>query len=382
LKSATPDQLFCPDYHADRAAFVAEVQSFAARTSRSLQLHTHVVHPEQDLVVTAAELPARRPERVYVLCTGIHGIEGYAGSAIVRQLLRGLLDRLDPDNTALLIVHALNPYGFAHFQRVNANNVDLNRNCEAHAEDLFSTDSSAFAALTNVLAPARRLRASLASRLRFKLALLAVLRRHGAQTLRQASLSGQYVAPGGIFFGGQRVEPEVAFFQALYERIAQLHGEVLLTDLHTGYGARGQAYPLFGQADSAELRAFTELGVTDTRGENKTYTVHGDLVGYCYKTAKRLRPAGAFNGLVIEIGTGSLSVLDQIHDLYTVVSENQLRQHGSIDTATQQRIRAEFREMFYPGSPEWRSQAVRVGALAVERLLDVRHYLRPIRPSA
>jgi hypothetical protein len=378
LNATTPDQLFCADYHADRAAFLADVEGFAQRTSRSLQLHQHIVDGERDLVVTAAELSGRRPERLYVLCTGIHGIEGFAGSAIARQLLRGSLDRLDPANTSLLIVHALNPHGLAHFQRVNGNNVDLNRNCEAHAEALFGTDSSAFQAIAPLLAPQRLCRATFGSRMFFTLALLGVLRRHGAATLRQASLAGQYVEPHAVFFGGHRVEPEIAFFQALFERLVQRHAEVLLTDLHTGYGARGEAYPLFGLADSPEFRVFTDLGVTDSRGDDKAYTVHGDLVGYCYKTAKRVRPAGVFNGLVIELGTGSLSVLDQMRDLYTVVSENQLRQHGAVDAATAQRVRNEFRELFYPSCAQWRAQAVRVGTLAVERLLETRRYLRPI----
>jgi len=381
LNSAGPDQLFCADYHADRALFLTDVQAFAQRTCRTLALHHHSVDADRDLTVTAAELPARRPERVYVLCTGIHGIEGFAGSAIARQLLRGLLDRLDRQSTTLLLVHALNPHGFARFERVNGNNVDLNRNCEAHAEALFSTDSRAFAAFASVLAPERPVRFTLASQLRFRLALLAMLQKHGAQALRQASLAGQYVARRGIFFGGERIEPEIAFFQALYERIAQRHAEVLLTDLHTGYGARGQAYPLFGQADSPEFRGFIELGVTDRRGTDKAYTVHGDLVAYCYKTAKRVRPAGRFNGLVIEIGTRGLSVLDQMRDLYTVVAENQLRQHGAIDAAAAQRVRDEFRELFCPSSPQWRAQAVRSGVRAVERLLESRHYLRPISAS-
>jgi hypothetical protein len=119
------------------------------------------------------------------------------------------------------------------------------------------------------------------------------------------------------------------------------------------------------------VRAFTEQGVSDARGQDKTYTVHGDLVGYCYQTAKRVRPDGTFNGLVIELGTNGLSVLDQLRDLYTVVSENRMRQLGELDSA----VRAQFRELFYPSSAAWRDRAVRVGGLAVERVLSARGYL-------
>jgi hypothetical protein len=366
------DSLFCADYAADRAAFIAAVAGFAERTGRRLQLHTHCVDRAHDLRVTAAELSAARPERLYVLCTGIHGIEGYAGSAIARHLLEASFARLDPASTSLLLVHALNPYGFANFVRVNARNVDLNRNCAVQGEALFETDSAAYASLSGLLAPQRAQSAPLVERTRFQAGLLAALLKHGAPTLRQASLAGQYIDPRGIFFGGSQVEPEIAFFQGLYETLVRAHEEVLLTDLHTGYGVRGEAYPLFGRADSASVRAFTEQGVSDASGQDKTYTVHGDLVGYCYQTAKRVRPAGTFNGLVIELGTNGLSVLDQLRDLYTVVSENRVRQLGVLDSA----VRAQFRELFYPSSAVWRDRAVRVGGLAVERVLSARGYLR------
>jgi hypothetical protein len=368
------DGLFCPDYPSDRAAFLAAVQGFAARSGRRLQLQRHRLPGSAELEVTAAELPAARPERLYVLATGIHGIEGYAGSAIARQLLVGALERLDPATTSLLLVHALNPFGFANFLRVNADNVDLNRNCQAHGEALFESQNPGFVALSGLLAPKWPCRVTLAARSRFSLQLLAALARSGAGALRQASLSGQFSDPRAIFFGGRSVAGEIAFFQRLYEPLVQRHAEVLLTDLHTGYGEPGQAYPLFGRADSPEVKALTESGVTDADGENKAYTVFGDLVGYAYKTAKRLRAAGVFNGLVIELGTTGLSTPHQIRDLFTVVSENQLRLEGSGDADSERRVRAAFREQFYPSSPRWRDQAVRVGVRAVENLLHARGF--------
>src|SRR5690606_39367139 len=33
-----------------------------------------------------------------------------------------------PEDTAVLLIHAINPYGFSHIRRVNEDNIDLNRN--------------------------------------------------------------------------------------------------------------------------------------------------------------------------------------------------------------------------------------------------------------
>ncbi len=72
---------------------------------------------------------ARRPRHAVVVSSGTHGVEGYTGSAIQHWVLQQLLPRLTlaPD-TALILQHANNPYGFAWHRRVNENNVDLNRN--------------------------------------------------------------------------------------------------------------------------------------------------------------------------------------------------------------------------------------------------------------
>lgn len=366
---------FCSSYHEDRAAFDAEIERFRARTGRDLSLRRFAVDAEQDLTVTLAEFPARRPERVYVACCGIHGIEGFAGSAILRELLAGPLAALPAENTGLVLVHALNPHGFHHGLRVNRDNVDLNRNCAVEGEALFGGASPEFAALRTVLCPERPYRDALSDRLRFYVALGQALARSGPRALRQATLGGQYIDRSAVFYGGARVEPEIGFFQEMYARVARTYTEVLLTDLHTGYGARGQAYPLFMRADSSDFRAAAQGGTKADGSADKAYTVHGDLVGYCYATSKRLSPAGTFNGLVVEVGTRGLSTRDQLADLYTVIAENQSRQHGAADRATGDAIRASFREFFYPSDPVWRRNALRVGVDTLTQLLRQRHYL-------
>jgi hypothetical protein len=369
------EALFCPGYHADRSAFFAELERFATATGRRVQQHRLSVDAQQDLTVSIAELPAReRPEKIYVVCCGIHGVEGYTGSAIMRALLQSHLPRLDPATTGLLLVHALNPYGFHHDIRVNQNNVDLNRNCAAHGESLFGSDNSEFDALRGLLGPQRPCSLALKQRLRFYLGVGQALAMSGTSTLRRATLAGQYIDPRGVFFGGSHIEPEIAFFQEIYARIAHTYDEVLLTDLHTGYGVRGQAYPLFGRADSEAFRQYVESGVKDGSAD-KTYTVSGDLVGYCYKTSKRVRPAGTFNGVVIEIGTHGLSMRDQLADLQTVINENQLRHYGAVDETTADAVRANFRELFCPQHRSWRQRAVEVGVETAGRLLGERGFV-------
>ncbi|MEY4578844.1 MAG: hypothetical protein RL701_3547 [Pseudomonadota bacterium] len=374
-------QFFCTSYHDDRAAFELAVADLAERTQRSLQLHRRWLEGQHDLCVLAAEFPARDPQRLLVLVTGIHGVEGYAGSAIVRYLTQALLASTAAENTGIVIVHALNAYGFANGTRVNGDNVDLNRNCAVADEPLFVADSSAYAALAPLLSPRGPAQLSRLARARFYAQLLALRMQHGERSLREASVGGQYIDPDGVFWGGDRVQPEIEFFQELYERLAGQYREVLLVDFHTGYGLRGEAYALFGRADSAAIQACTDQRVSDARGRDRTYAVRGDLVGYCYQTAKRSMPLGTCNGVALEIGTHALSITAQVADLYTVVLENQTRHYSSRTGSEDAQIRADFRELFYPIATDWRSRTVAIGARCVEGLMRARGFLATKRAS-
>src|SRR5713226_484066 len=73
------------------------------------------------------------PARLLLCVSGTHGIEGFAGSAIQTGLLREGFPAGRPAGLGLLLVHALNPCGFAYRRRVNEDNVDVNRNFVDHA---------------------------------------------------------------------------------------------------------------------------------------------------------------------------------------------------------------------------------------------------------
>src|SRR5262249_36934228 len=155
-----------------------------------------------DLSIDTAELRPERPERLYLVVSGIHGIEGYAGNAIQRALLQQLLPRFATERAGALFVHALNPFGMAQLRRVNARNVVLNRNFEAEGQRLYGSDSSGYQLIGSTLAPAVPFDARLSTHLRYAAELLLAVQRRGFGPLRQATLAGQYVAPRGIFFGG------------------------------------------------------------------------------------------------------------------------------------------------------------------------------------
>jgi hypothetical protein len=76
--------------------------------------------------------------------SGVHGIEGYLGSAIQLRFLHEVLIQNEHQSSSkatseyklrkVLIIHSINPFGMRHHRRTNENNVDLNRNVLSEEE--------------------------------------------------------------------------------------------------------------------------------------------------------------------------------------------------------------------------------------------------------
>src|SRR5437762_4569779 len=117
-------KFFSPDYFTARDRF-REAAARAGCRIETLPLDARGPGGET-LGVDIAWFGAANPRRVVLHSSGLHGVEGFAGSAIQLQFIANL--RQLPGDTTVVIVHILNPYGMAWLRRVNENNVDLNRN--------------------------------------------------------------------------------------------------------------------------------------------------------------------------------------------------------------------------------------------------------------
>ncbi len=83
-----------------------------------------------------ARLGPRDASRVLITISATHGAEGFCGSGAQVGSFEVGLGRELPADTALVAIHAINPYGFAWLRRVTEDNVDLNRNFVDHSAPL------------------------------------------------------------------------------------------------------------------------------------------------------------------------------------------------------------------------------------------------------
>jgi hypothetical protein len=108
---------------------------------------------DEELTVDVGYFPGGDPERVLVVSSGVHGVEGFFGSAVQVALLEQWAS-VNPPSTKCVFLHVLNPFGFAWLRRFDENNVDPNRNFLLPGER-FEGAPEAYARLDSFLNPRR-----------------------------------------------------------------------------------------------------------------------------------------------------------------------------------------------------------------------------------
>src|SRR5512136_1431716 len=115
-------------YEESRERFRASLSTIQTLWSEANVTSTPVAG-DPNLTIDVISADARRSkQKRLMLTTGLHGIEGYVGAGILQLFTEEFLLHIDPENTGIVLVHPINPFGMKHWTRVNKNSVDLNRN--------------------------------------------------------------------------------------------------------------------------------------------------------------------------------------------------------------------------------------------------------------
>lgn len=334
---------FADTYTQARTQFLAAATHAAARCSA----FTLAARGPQDepLTIDSAFVGSEQPDTLVLLTSGVHGVEGYAGSALQQLWLAQFAHDLPP-GVGVLLVHAVNPFGFAHGRRVNENNVDLNRNALTNFP---GPKNAAYPNLNNWLnpvTPVPMLDDFLPRGVWYWL-------RDGKPALQQAIAGGQYDFPHGLFYGGDRTQESLRILAGILGE-PRLHAAhtVLHIDLHTGLGKHGRYEMLLDYAPrSAEFAAFTRWFdpayiVSDHADAAANYVAHGMVT----QLIERSFSAARTYTTVVDFGTTTPTRI-----LKALRAENRLHHHGCADAARAARVRAELRAAFYPSSQAWRA---------------------------
>jgi Protein of unknown function (DUF2817) len=288
--------------------------------------------------------PAAAP-RVMVVLSGTHGVEGLAGSGPQVDLLRA--PPALPDGTAILLVHAVNPHGFAWLRRVTEENVDLNRNWVDFDQPLPANPGND--ELHAHYVPASLAPAAIEAA---ESAIAAWCARAGEAAERVAYSSGQYAHPDGLFYGGRAPTWARRTSEAILARHLAQARTVAIVDLHTGLGPYGYGEPICNHAPGSErvarARRWWGPSVTEPlRGTSSSQPKWG-LTEFGYERALAHADIGF---VALEFGTYPPT-------RQVLRADAWLWKHGDPRGPEAVAIRDALRDHFYPPFADWQEMVL------------------------
>jgi hypothetical protein len=355
-----PLSFFSPDYQTARRRFRS-----AAAEANALQEHHGILIPGQNcdggLSIDIAFIGSECPDWTLVVTSGLHGVEGFFGSAIQLALLTQFgSGRLLPRNGRIVLGHSLNPYGFHFLRRTNEENIDLNRNFLL-SHQAYAGLSAGYDRLNQFLNPPSP--PSLLEPLWLKALLL--LMRAGVPTLKVGIVSGQYDFPKGLFFGGRKTARSTCIVQTCYRRWISGAQRVAHIDFHTGLGAFG-TYKLRLPVNAVDVEWyrnwFGAQSVEETASENGTAHRSTGRMG---RWLNRHLGDVDYHYFNAEFGTYS-----PLHTLGVLRSENRAHFYAPPGSVAHNRAKASIKECFCPGSKKWRISALRQGLELVDKCVE------------
>ncbi len=336
---------FAKDYAAARSKFLEAADSAGATLSRH---ENPAIGPEGvDLTTDVAVLGPKDAGVTLMVTSGTHGTEGFFGSAVQVAWLRGPgLQPLPPDLKVVLI-HAINPFGFAWLRRTNEDNIDINRNFIDHAAG--HPENPGYEALHEAILPESWDEASEAA---FRDAAEAYAAEHGQRALEAAITQGQYSHADGLFYGGTKP----CWSNRLIHDLAERHGKgaeaVIFIDLHTGLGSWGHIEIIHRQPPDSPgerwlLEAFGSHSLASlARGDSKSTASDAGLLEV---GVARSLPGKRLTACALEAGTRPVPQV-----LGALRADNWLHAHGDLHSEQGQEIKTAITEALCPPETDWK----------------------------
>lgn len=299
----------------------------------------------EPLTIDIAWFGSTKPHNVFLHSSGLHGVEGFAGSAIQLRALEAVPQQ---SKTAFIFVNTLNPYGMAWLRRANENNVDLNRNfCE---QDEFTGCPDGYRKLHDLICPA-----SPPGSDAFLLRALWHIAKHGFQSVKRAVALGQYEFPDGLFYGGKELEQGPKLYLEWLQNHLSGAERMIAIDIHTGLGPSGHESMFMephGKSSpvSGLIRKFPGKSLGIMHDSDNAYQIAGamsDLV-------RNRLDIPHIDFFTVEFGTVSgLKLISAMRD------ETRCHLHGSKDINDP--TKKHLKDVFCLPDEKWKRQVVQQG---------------------
>lgn len=342
-------ECYALDYSAARGKFIAAAKGAGARLFE--YRNEHVTGPnDEPLFADVACIGEANATRRLVVISGTHGQEGFTGSAAQIAWMRTSL--VLPPDVAVILIHALNPWGFAHYSRANENNVDLNRNFVDHdgqyPENPGYDELHGGIVLKNWSADALKEADTRFAQYEAS---------HDKDALFDAFARGQYSHPDGLNYGGRSRQWSNLTLELIVKEHVAGAARVGFIDWHTGIGDYGKPFFLcFNEPSSGEFeRAVQWWGSDRVRDQRPHGMTRPDYRGLVFHGIQQFLRGTSMAGAVIEFGTRGLRLRRALRlDLW-------LKFRANRSTDQYAMLHADMRDAFCPVEQAWRDVTILEG---------------------
>ena len=338
---------YSASYDEARRAFLRAAEAQDAAVTSHLN-HCGQGVSGEDLCMDIATVGNADADCAMIVSSATHGIEGYAGSALQTGLLRdGIVESL-PNYSACHLVHAVNPFGFSHYRRVNEDNVDVNRNFIDFSRPVADSDDflgfRAFAAREMEEGRAAD-EAEVAAR---------YLAAEGEQRYQRALTLGQYKDPTAIHFGGHAPTWSNRTWRGFLDDVVPGRALIIHLDIHTGLGCFGRETLIYTRDPGARGYELARR----CYGEDELLIPGGaltpDVSGPIPSSFAKFEDDAVVIGVAPEFGTVPLNQM-----LTTLIEENALWHSECRGESERKASVARMMHCFCPDDAGWRIGAWR-----------------------
>ncbi len=282
-------------------------------------------------------------KKVLLLISGTHGVEGYCGSGPQIGFLQHGFFEVLPDGFGVVMVHAINPYGFAHDRRVNEDNIDLNRNFLDW--DQPDRPTSAYSSIHEHVLPSDWGGPGMEAA---NAALAQFIEDNGMPAFQAAVSSGQYEYPDGVFYGGSGPSWSNLTLRSILTDYCGEAEVLAVIDFHTGLGPYGYAELITAGPDRQKALAQQWYGDAVTDPEAGT-SASAPLDGINAQGIAETLPDTKIGFIAAEYGTRDINTV-----LTSLRADNWLYHNGEVDSSLGQEIKRHIRDAFYPEFDDWK----------------------------
>lgn len=337
----------------------------------------YAIDESDGLYIDNIYIPAEEEkENLVVITTGVHGIEGYIGAVMLDVFFDEVYPTLDAEDTGILVVANINPYGMKYMRRNNENNVDLNRNFILDWDNFDRSTNKDYPEVKDFLQPEGKIGNAFWHEVGFYLNLAKEALTKGADKVSDALLTGQYEYDKGVYYGGNGDEKSTAYLKNVFaDCLDGDYENIVHIDIHSGYGPRynmvifNSVYETMTEAETIEAFGYDYVISHDSES---FYATTGDTTDFFYRLAESKDTEKELFSTCFEFGTIGDSFMDSILSLKYTVDENRQHWYPTENETAKEVVKENYNELFYPTEKEWREKTVEDFKVAAEGVLNAK----------